>query len=230
MKCEKHPEKEAIATCSECGRGVCKNCKIELIGENFCQECADRIFSENEQIITEQKQELDMRESHRSEEVIKFAEGRDGLLELLEDRIRIRRRGLNDRWNVISFFNHGFGKDKEIMIEDISSIEFRKSGFPRAGYILFYYKGGFSSRNSNIFGQDIFGKNEDNRITFSDHQEAAFEEIKFMIEEKMREFRNVNIQSNNNSLSDLEKLAELKDKGIINDEEFEAKKKQILGL
>ena len=32
------------------------------------------------------------------------------------------------------------------------------------------------------------------------------------------------------SLSDLEKLAELRDKGIITEEEFQAKKKQILGL
>jgi predicted Zn-dependent peptidase len=31
-------------------------------------------------------------------------------------------------------------------------------------------------------------------------------------------------------MDELEKLAELKDKGIITEEEFEAKKKQILGL
>lgn len=36
--------------------------------------------------------------------------------------------------------------------------------------------------------------------------------------------------SSNNGLDDLEKLAELKSKGIITQEEFEAKKKSILGL
>lgn len=35
---------------------------------------------------------------------------------------------------------------------------------------------------------------------------------------------------NNNGLNDLEKLAELKEKGILNEEEFNAKKKQLLGL
>jgi hypothetical protein len=35
---------------------------------------------------------------------------------------------------------------------------------------------------------------------------------------------------NNNGLNNLEKLAELKEKGILNEEEFNAKKKQILGL
>ncbi len=33
-----------------------------------------------------------------------------------------------------------------------------------------------------------------------------------------------------NNLEDLEKLAELKEKGIITEEEFQAKKEQILGL
>lgn len=34
----------------------------------------------------------------------------------------------------------------------------------------------------------------------------------------------------NNSIADIEKLAELKEKGIITEEEFNKKKKQILGL
>ena len=36
--------------------------------------------------------------------------------------------------------------------------------------------------------------------------------------------------STNDSLNELEKLAELKDKGIISENDFETKKKQILGL
>jgi len=36
--------------------------------------------------------------------------------------------------------------------------------------------------------------------------------------------------NNKNDFSDLEKLAELKNKGIISEEEFSAKKKQLLGL
>ncbi len=36
--------------------------------------------------------------------------------------------------------------------------------------------------------------------------------------------------SGGNSLDDLEKLAELRKKGILTEEEFQAKKRQILGL
>jgi hypothetical protein len=39
-----------------------------------------------------------------------------------------------------------------------------------------------------------------------------------------------NIKANNSGIDDLEKLANLRDKGIITPDEFEAKKKQILGL
>ena len=39
-----------------------------------------------------------------------------------------------------------------------------------------------------------------------------------------------NVEANNSGINDLEKLAGLRDKGIITPTEFEAKKKQILGL
>jgi hypothetical protein len=39
-----------------------------------------------------------------------------------------------------------------------------------------------------------------------------------------------NIKANNSGIDDLEKLADLRDKGIISPAEFEAKKKQIMGF
>lgn len=46
MKCDKHPEKEAIAVCVNCGKGICEGCRLHLGGKNYCQECADTIMSE----------------------------------------------------------------------------------------------------------------------------------------------------------------------------------------
>lgn len=59
-----------------------------------------------------------------------------------------------------------------------------------------------------------------------------------MDEKKFNELYNKDVQLSNssekqvvnNGLSDLEKLAELKEKGIITEDEFNAKKKSILGL
>lgn len=46
MKCEKHTEKEAIAACVSCGRGICEDCRLQLAGKNYCQECADKLVTE----------------------------------------------------------------------------------------------------------------------------------------------------------------------------------------
>jgi Short C-terminal domain len=57
-----------------------------------------------------------------------------------------------------------------------------------------------------------------------------------MNQAKLNEFMDLvksfapNPAAGNSGLNDLEKLAELRDKGIITPDEFEAKKKQILGL
>ena len=55
-----------------------------------------------------------------------------------------------------------------------------------------------------------------------------------MIEERMLEQQGIRTSIPNSKpvkdYNELEKLAELKDKGIITEEEFQAKKKQILGL
>lgn len=53
MKCDKHSEKEAIAVCVNCGKGVCEDCRLNLGGKNYCQECADTIMSEKTSALTQ---------------------------------------------------------------------------------------------------------------------------------------------------------------------------------
>ena len=42
MKCAKHKDRDAVDICSNCGRGVCDECKVVVEGENFCKECSPR--------------------------------------------------------------------------------------------------------------------------------------------------------------------------------------------
>ena len=92
-----------------------------------------------------------------------------------------------------------------------------------------------------MFGSFIFGfdwRAETGRVinhvqpvNFNKSQKNAFYELKSILERKLEENTTVTQKSfSNNSLNDLEKLADLKNKGIITEEEFQAKKKQILGL
>lgn len=153
--------------------------------------------------------------------VLMRAEGIDGQLELLEDRIRIKRQG------AFGFINHGFKGDKEIQIENISAIQFKKAG-ALSGYIQFSFLGGQESKGG------IFDATKDeNTIMFTQKSQEQFQKVKEKIDSIQKTMRTSSaaVQSVNFSCADeLEKLASLREKGIITDEEFQAKKRQILGL
>ncbi|BAZ99137.1 B-box zinc finger protein [Methanothermobacter sp. EMTCatA1] len=46
MNCDKHPEREGVASCIICGRILCEECRLKLAGKNYCQSCADKLFQE----------------------------------------------------------------------------------------------------------------------------------------------------------------------------------------
>lgn len=39
MHCYVHPDREAVATCTSCGRAVCDQCSIEVSGKIVCRNC-----------------------------------------------------------------------------------------------------------------------------------------------------------------------------------------------
>ena len=110
--------------------------------------------------------------------------------------------------------------DKTIPYSSIIAIQLKKAGM-MAGYIQFTLKGG-SEAKAGLFQTTT----DENTINFYNNQNKSFEEAKEIIESHMGD----NNQKASSGLNDLEKLAELKDKGIITQEEFDAKKKLLLGL
>src|SRR6056297_1311375 len=153
-------------------------------------------------------------------EILKKAKGVNGQLELLKNKIVIKRKGS------LSFLTQGLKGNKEIQIKQISSIQLKSAGALTNGYIQFSFIGGQETKGG------IFNATRDeNSIMFKSKQEENFIEIKNMIEEKLDQY-NKNTESSNSSrgLNDLEKLAELRDKDIITEEEFEAKKQEILNI
>lgn len=146
------------------------------------------------------------------------ARGYNGQLELYEHKIVIKREGFG------AILLQGLKGDKEILINQISSIQFKKAGLT-SGYIQFAFLGGLESK------QGVFEAGDDeNSVSFYSNHQREFEIIKPMIEERMIESKGKTQSSSDNGLENLEKLAELKEKGIITEEEFQAKKKQILEL
>lgn len=115
--------------------------------------------------------------------------------------------------------------DKTIPYSSIVAVQLKKAGMT-AGYIQLTLKGG-SEAKSGLF-QSATDENSINfHSAFGGNNNELFADAKRLIEERIN---SVNSPVKNSGLDDLEKLASLKDKGIISEEEFQAKKKQLLGL
>lgn len=151
--------------------------------------------------------------------LIKLLKGTNGEVELHEDKIVIKRKGLT---NTIL---HGFKGDKSIPISMITSIQFKEPGFLTAGYIQFGIQGGIESR-----GGIYDAVKDENSITFIKKTKKDFIELKEYIENKIMSREKQRYSATGNNLDELEKLSDLLNKHIITEEEFAAKKKQILGI
>ena len=119
--------------------------------------------------------------------------------------------------------------DKTIPYSSIVAVQLKKAGM-MAGYIQLTLKGG-SEAKSGLF-QSAIDENSINfhagkfHSAFGGNNNELFNEAKTLIEEKIN---SVDVLKSS-GLDELEKLATLKEKGIIDEDEFNAKKKQLLGL
>lgn len=113
--------------------------------------------------------------------------------------------------------------DKTIPYNSIVAIQLKKAGL-MAGYIQLTLKGGSEAKNGL---QESLTDENSIHFHFFGGKNKLFAEAKKLILEKI----NVgNSPAKNSGLDDLEKLAALKEKGIISEEEFQVKKNQLLGL
>lgn len=145
------------------------------------------------------------------------ATGVYGELLLFKNKVRIKRQGIG------SLFLHGFKGDKEIYLKNITAIQLKKAGNVTSGYIQFSFGGGDETKDGLWDAVS-----DENTVMFAKQQQPSFIKIKEIIENKICESEGITQPSSR--LDDLEKLAELREKGIITEEEFTLKKKQILGL
>jgi len=151
------------------------------------------------------------------DKVIMEAEGYSGQLQLLEDRIRITRKGFK------ALVIHGFKGDKEILLSQVSAVTLMKAEGQGYGYLQFSFLGGQESK-----GDLSAAMSDENAVVFNGKQERAFVAIKQAIDERLDSLHAV--RKTASSLDEVEKLASLRDKGIITEDEFQQKKRQLLGL
>lgn len=144
--------------------------------------------------------------------------GLQDALEIFEDHLTITPKG------VFGLANKGLKGSKTIPFQSISAIQFKKGGMGN-GYIQFSLLGGVESR-----GGLMDATHDENTVMFGGwgSENKKIEEIKNYIETRMVELRNT-APAQTSVADELSKLNELKQQGVLSEEEFEAAKKKILG-
>ena len=143
-------------------------------------------------------------------------------LSVYEDCVSLTPKGF------LGLATKGMAGERKIFYKDISSIQFRPSTKMLSGFIEFYFIG----HNTQKQGGGLFvGTNNDNRFTFYNKFLPDMIKIIEYIQAK------INNSSTNNSISapvsnvdELKKYKQLLDDGIITQADYDAKKKQLLGL
>ena len=170
---------------------------------NFCNSCGGKVAST--QSVPQQRLT-----SNR-------VNGTNGYLELEGEILRIVIRGgpLTPNFR---------GSNREIHVSDITTIEFKKAGSLSNGYILF----SVPRPNGLLENKGLWTTfHVENPIKFNRKQQPAFEELRSKVNALRTASRNGNTQPES-SLSNLSQLASLHEQGVITDEEFAAKKAEIL--
>lgn len=117
----------------------------------------------------------------------------------------------------------------ELLLSSITTVNFQEATTLLPGFIQFYVKGSVDSKSLRY--QDV--KFDPNAILFSKKYLADYLKLRDEIKNRINTNDVVNqpiIQNSSSNLDELEKLANLKEKGIISQEEFDKKKAQLLNL
>lgn len=143
-------------------------------------------------------------------------------LSVYEDSVSITPKGF------LGIASKGLAGERKMFYKDISSVQFKQSTKLLSGFIEFYFAG----NNSQKQGGGLFaGTTNDNRFTFYNKFLPDMIKINDYIQSKINAPIKTETTSQNVSAADeIKKFKQLLDDGIITQEDFDAKKKQLLGL
>ncbi|WP_288413525.1 DUF4429 domain-containing protein [uncultured Sphingomonas sp.] len=146
-----------------------------------------------------------------------------GTVELLDDLLVIRRQGLR------SALNHGLKGEKRIPYSSITSVQFKEPGMT-TGYIQFGIAGGIESR-----GGVMAATQDENTVLFTAKAKDDFRRLRDLVERRSSDARSGTRPSAAvasvpvvNVGEELTRLADLRDRGVLTDEEFEMQKIRLL--
>lgn len=139
-------------------------------------------------------------------------------LTINDNSLSIRRKG------ALNLMTQGLKGEKTIPLKSITSVQIKKPGLTN-GYIQFSLPGGNESKGG------VFKATQDeNTIMFSKKYYNDMLELKQSIESIVFDGGKATTAQATSSADEILKFKKLLDESIITQEEFDAKKKELLGL
>ena len=149
------------------------------------------------------------------------ASGYNGQISFDGDFLVISRKGL------MAKMYQGVKGDKRVPVASITSVQLREPKFGTDGYIQLGLLGSIES-GSGMIG----ARGDENSVSFYKKDFADFQAVRSYIEEKIVERSKPQVVVVSNEGTDvatqLQKLADLKEQGILTQEEFDSEKAKIL--
>ncbi len=143
-----------------------------------------------------------------------------GKLLIFEDRIELTKKDVN------TFFNNV--TTKTIPINSLTSVQLKAPGAVLGGFLQFSIAGGIERKGA---GSIDAVKDENSFLIRKETYETA-KKIKEYLDDKIanKNSGGTTVVQQTSAADELKKFKELLDSGVITQEEFDAKKKQLLGL
>lgn len=151
-----------------------------------------------------------------------YAKGHNGQIRFDGQTVTITREGFLAR-------STQGRSTKNLPIRSIGAVQFKPATGLTNGWIQFSVQGEASVRNNNKGSRTMEASRDENAVIFTKKQLPDFEALSVAITQAVNDAHNSAPAQTAPDLADqLQKLAGLRDSGILTTEEFEAKKADIL--
>lgn len=125
--------------------------------------------------------------------------------------------------------------DKRIAVTSITGVQLKPAGALVNGFIQFTIPGGVE-RRSSFFSQTVRAAEDENSMVFIKTDEAAFLQLRDHVEEAQYNLSRppgsvapaVSVPAGPDIMAQLQQLGQLRDAGVLTEEEFASKKAELL--